>query len=200
MSQFEFFMSFYSLLLGLAVAELMTGFGNLIRGHRQPAWGVLTPLLGIDLFISIIISFTDAWEKLQHVSLGFSGVAAPSLIGVSFFVASILATPRQVESWPSLDDYYRARGRLAIGALIVVELLTIVFLELATGRVAGYSHAGQVAYALINIVLVGILLVAALARSRRVIAGALIFYGVIGVTLYTTPVSVDSWVKPLVGS
>ena len=200
MSQFEFFMSFYSLLLGLAVAELMSGFGNLIRAHRQPEWGLLTPLLGIDLFVSIIISFTDAWEKLQHVTLGFSGIAVPSLIGVSFFVASVLVTPRQVESWPSLDIYYRARGRLAVVALIAVELLTIVFLELATGRVAGYSRPGAAAYALINITMVGLLVLAAAARPRRIVVGALILYGVIGITLYATPVSIDSWVKPLVGS
>ena len=193
-------MSFYSLLLGLAVAELMSGFGNLIRAHRQPEWGLLTPLLGIDLFVSIIISFTDAWEKLQRVTLGFSGIAVPSLIGVSFFVASVLVTPRQVENWPSLDVYYRGRGRLAVASLIVVNLLTIIFLELVTGRVAAYSRPGQVAYALINITMLALLLVAAVARPRRVVAGALILYGVAGITLYATPVSIDSWVKPFVGS
>src|SRR6185437_9546732 len=149
---------------------------------------------------SIIMSFTDAWEKLQRVTIGFSGITVPSLIGVSFFVAAVLVTPKQVESWPSLDVYYRARGRLAVGALIVVSALSIAFLELATGRVAGYSRPGQIAYALINITLVGLLVVAALAPGRRVAAGALILYGVIGIALYASPVSIDSWIKPLVGS
>jgi len=34
MSQFEFFMAFYSLLIGLGVAELLLGFVNLLR-HRN---------------------------------------------------------------------------------------------------------------------------------------------------------------------
>lgn len=193
MTQFEFFMSFYSLLLGLAVAELMSGFGNLIRAHRQPDWGILTPLAGIDLFISIIASFADAWEKLQRVTIGFSGIAVPSLIGVSYFVAAVMVTPRQVESWPSLDVYYRARGRLSIAALITVELLTIIFLEIASGRVAGFSRAGQIAYGVINVTMVGLLAIAALAPGRRLVAVALILYGAIGVSLYAAPVTIDSW-------
>jgi len=200
MTQFEFFMSFYSLLLGLAVAELMAGFGNLIRAHRQPKWGLLTPLLGIDLFISLIASFNDAWDNLQHVTIGFSGIAVPSLIGVSYFVSAILVTPRQVESWPSLDNYYRSRGRLAVAALIVVQLLTILFLELATGGVTAMSGAGQIAYALINVTVVGLLVVAALAPWRRVVAGAFVLYGVIVVTLYAAPISIESWVKLFAGS
>ena len=173
MTQFEFFMSFYSLLLGLAVAELMAGFGNLIRAQRQPQWGVLTPLLGFDIFLSLIDSFADAWEKLQHVSIALSGIAVRSLIGISYFVAAVLVTPKQAENWPSLDAYYYARGRLSVAALIVVELLTIVFLELATGRVAAFSRAAQIAYAVINVTLLALLLIAALSRTRRIAAGAL---------------------------
>ena len=197
MTQFEFFMSFYSLLLGLAVAELMAGFGNLIRSHRQPKWGLLTPLLGIDLFISIIASFNDAWDDLKHATIGFSGVTVPSLIGVSYFVSAILVTPRQVESWPSLDDYYRSRGRLAVAALIVVQLLTILFLELAPGGVTAMSGAAQIAYALMNVTMLGLLVVAALAPWRRVVAGAFVLYGATVATFYAAPFNIDSWAKLL---
>ena len=39
MSQFEFFMTFYSLLLGLGVAELMLGFANILRAKVRPRRG-----------------------------------------------------------------------------------------------------------------------------------------------------------------
>ena len=67
MNQFEFFMGFYGLLLGLSVAELLLGFGNLVRAPNQPRWGVLTPLVGLLIFVQLIASFSDAWVKLQNV-------------------------------------------------------------------------------------------------------------------------------------
>ena len=69
MSQSEFFMTFYSLLLGLAVAELLLGFANLARAHHRPALGLLTPALGLLVFLQVMASLLDAWRKLQDVSL-----------------------------------------------------------------------------------------------------------------------------------
>ncbi len=39
MDQFEFFMGFYGLLLGLSVAELLLGFGNLVRAPETAPLG-----------------------------------------------------------------------------------------------------------------------------------------------------------------
>ena len=47
MTQFEFFWAFYGLLLGLAVAELLSGFASLLRESAPPRLGVVTPLLGM---------------------------------------------------------------------------------------------------------------------------------------------------------
>ncbi|MDQ3040300.1 MAG: hypothetical protein M3R16_10970 [Pseudomonadota bacterium] len=191
MSQFEFFMAFYGLLLGLAVAELLLGFGNLVRAARQPRWGVLTPLLGLNIFVQLIASFADAWMKLKGVSIDFAGITAPSLIGVSFFAAAILVTPRDAGEWPSLDDYYFARGRWAVAALISVNMLTILFLELGSGRVAHYVPAAQIAYVVINTAVVGSLLVAFFSRRPRVIAAGLAVASAIVVLLYATPLDIN---------
>lgn len=191
MNQFEFFMAFYSLLLGLAVAELLLGFGNLVRAARQPRWGVLTPLLGLAIFVQLIASFADAWMKLKGVSIDFAGITAPSMIGVSFFAAAILVTPRDAGEWPSLDDYYFARGRWAVAALISVNMLTIVFLEIGSGRVARYLPAAQVAYVVINTAVVGSLLLAFFSRRPRFIAAGLAGASAIVVLLYATPLDIN---------
>ena len=47
MSEFEYFFSFYGLLLGLTVAEVAVGFANAIDAHKQRPIGRLTPLLAI---------------------------------------------------------------------------------------------------------------------------------------------------------
>ena len=45
MSAFEFFFSFYGLILGLSVAELLGGFARTLNRNPRPRFGLLTPLL-----------------------------------------------------------------------------------------------------------------------------------------------------------
>ena len=47
MSAFEFFFSFYGLLLGLSVAELVGGFARVLHEKQRIRFGWLTPMLGI---------------------------------------------------------------------------------------------------------------------------------------------------------
>ncbi|MFL9839953.1 hypothetical protein ABS767_03160 [Sphingomonas sp. ST-64] len=99
MSQFEFFMTFYSLLVGLAVAELLLGFMNLLRHRQRPKLGLFTPLLGALVFLQLMALFIDAWVSLQDVQISIQGLAIPTLIGVSAFAASVLVVPRDPEDW-----------------------------------------------------------------------------------------------------
>jgi hypothetical protein len=123
MDQFEFFFTFYGVLLGLALAELLLGFANLLRERVQPKWGLLTPLVGLLVLVEISATFLDAWRKLQGIELSLAGFAVPTLIGIAYFVAAVMTVPRQVEDWPSLDDYFFARRRWIAGLLIAANLL-----------------------------------------------------------------------------
>ena len=127
MGQFEFFMTFYGLLLGLAVAELLLGFGNVLRARRQPNWGLAHPPRRGSWcsFRSSSPSLTLG-RNLQRVSIDFSGVTIPSLIGVSFFAAAILAVPRDADEWPDLDTYFMGRRRFVLGAIIVTIVLNML--------------------------------------------------------------------------
>lgn len=197
MTQFEFFMTFYSLLLGLAVAELLLGFGNLLRARTQPKWGILTPLLGLLLFIEIMATFADAWMKLQDVGIDLRGIAVPALIGVAYFTAALLCVPRDIEDWPSLDDYFHARKRFILGALLVANLLTIVFIELR--GVFAQRPAAIIAYFVINLTMLVLAAAPLFTRSRRVAAGSMISLMLIFVILYMTELRIAGLVEYLFG-
>ena len=47
MSAFEFFFSFYGLLLGLSVAELVGGFARVRHERHRVRFGWVTPLLAL---------------------------------------------------------------------------------------------------------------------------------------------------------
>ncbi|RYD98035.1 MAG: hypothetical protein EOP61_15960 [Sphingomonadales bacterium] len=198
MSQFEFFMTFYSLLLGLAVAELLLGFGNLLRARQQPRWGVLTPLLGVLILIQIIATFLDAWFKLQDIVVDMRGIAAPTLIGISYFTAALMAVPRDIEDWPSFDEYFHARKGMTLGPLIVANLLTILVHELPL--VVTDRPVEIAAYAIVNGLLLLLLVAPLFTRRRGIAIAAMLAQILIMLLIYATQLRIAGMVAHLLGA
>lgn len=177
MDQFEFFFTFYGLLLGLALAELLLGFANALRERTPPKWGWYTPLLGLVVLIEISATFLDAWRKLQGIELDLPSFALPTMIGIAYFVSAVMTVPRHIEDWQTLDDYFLARRRWTVGLLVVANILHFIP-ELPF--VAAASGQAQLAYAAVNAWLLGFYLLALFARRRWLIltgfAGVLLFF------------------------
>lgn len=173
MSQFEFFMTFYSLLLGLSVAELLLGFANLLRHRARPKLGLLTPLLGLLVFLQLMATFIDAWGRLQNVALTMDGLALPTGIGVLLFFVSVIVVPRDPAEWTNLDEYFRANRRWAVGLVIAANLLILGY------EVPNLPSANVPLYIAINLLGFALMGGAMLLRGRVAIAaclGALILF------------------------
>jgi hypothetical protein len=123
MSQFEFFMAFYGLLLGLGVAELLGGFANLLRQKSAPRLGLVTPLIGAIVLVEMLANFIDAWVKFQDINIALSSLLVPTLIGLIYFVIAVIVIPRDPTEWDSLDDYMALRRRWIVGLLILANML-----------------------------------------------------------------------------
>lgn len=174
MSNFELFMSFFGLLLGLAVAELMSGFANLARAQKRPKIGAITPALGLLIFLSIMSSLLDAFRKLQDVPISLIGFALPTLIGIAYFVAAIAAVPRDGGSWESLDDYYFERRTWTAGMLLAANVLTLgIELRFTTEMVRNAEWGRFASYAAANFVWLGALVLALTARKRWLVLAGL---------------------------
>jgi hypothetical protein len=119
---FEFYFGFYSLILGLAVAELLNGFANLIRERQLSRLGPNTALLAVFILISIAATWLDAWRTRHAIELDFSDLALPSLTAISYYLAAAIVFPKTPAEWTSLDDYYDGRKRFVIGLLLFVEV------------------------------------------------------------------------------
>jgi len=164
MSQFEFFMVFFGLLLGLAVAELFLGFAQLLRARSRPRWGLLTPLGSAVLLIFIMMTFLDSWNKFQSIPLGLGTMTLFCLVGIVYFVAAVVAFPRDAEEWPDLDAYFLAHRRWIAGAPIVAGLTLMIF---EIPAVLGVANGMKVStYIFQNVVIFGLLI--AITLSNRV--------------------------------
>lgn len=123
MSQFEFFLAFYSLMLGLAVAQLLGGFGNLLRETPAPRLGLILPLLGLQLLLELLSNFVYAWHKFDSIPITLPGLVLPTLIGIAYYLAATIATPANLGDWKTLDDYFDGRRRWIVGLMLLANLL-----------------------------------------------------------------------------
>ena len=167
MSQFEFFMAFYSLLIGIAVAELLLGFSGLLRHRARPRLGLLTPLMGALMFLQLLALFIDAWTSLKAVEINLFGLAVPTAIGVCVFAASTLVVPKDPSEWPDLDEYTYRNRRWTLGLLFAANLLIIVH---ESSRVPA---ALLLPYALVNLTGFGLMAAGMLLRPRLAVAASI---------------------------
>lgn len=114
MSAFEFFFSFYGLLLGLSVAVIATGVATAIQHRKRIRIGWLTPLLA--LFVGLdIASFWDfAWTMYRDVPFSYGLLIIGLAIALIYFIAASLVFPHAIEDDLSLDDHFWANKKLIL--------------------------------------------------------------------------------------
>ena len=185
MSQFEFFWAFYGLLLGLAVAELLSGFAALLRESAPPRLGVVTPLLGLQILVEMLANYVDAWGMSRAGGVSIAEFAIPTLIGLLYYVAAVIIVPRQLSDWASLDDYFDKRRKWIVGTLLLANATVSAALLPTWFARFGENGAWVGVWGLQVGSLLGIYIFLLLTRSRRLSVVAilllmlwyLIFYG-----------------------
>ncbi|MFN5614639.1 MAG: hypothetical protein ACK45V_02955, partial [Brevundimonas sp.] len=61
MSAFEYVFAFYSLILGLAAAEVVSGFADMWRDRRRMEVGFCTPVLALCVLLGIMNTWITFW-------------------------------------------------------------------------------------------------------------------------------------------
>lgn len=97
MAATEAFFAFYTLLLGLGLASLLSRFADLLRHRRVRDIGP-TPLL---LATLIVFEFLSGWagaaRSFDAVEVNIASLSLPFLIGGCYFLASVLVFPEPGE-------------------------------------------------------------------------------------------------------
>ena len=137
MSAFEFYFSFYGLLLGLSAAEVTSGMANAIGSRRSLDIGVLTPLLAAFFLTDIASFWIFAWGARDLIRIDWSPLYIGLAIAVVYYLAAALVFPRRLSEWPSLDDHYWAHKRLVVGGIAlangIVTALGMAFIDAPFG-------------------------------------------------------------------
>jgi hypothetical protein len=119
MQPFEFIMVVPSIIIGLAIAELLSGVARVLRGELRPYWiheiWVFTVFL---LLVQYCWSLFDLAARNEWVFLDLVNLLAPPIV---LFLVSSLLFPGESDRTP-LADFYYSKRKPVFGLLAVLML------------------------------------------------------------------------------
>lgn len=130
MSAFEFFFSFYGLLLGLSVAELVGGFARVLHERERIRFGWLTPALALFVAIDIATFWNQAWVIFRGAPFNTFLLLVSLSIAATFYVAASVTFPRVsaegAHERVDLDAHFWAHRKLVFGCILGANLIVAV--------------------------------------------------------------------------
>ena len=178
LSAFEFFFSFYGLLLGLSVAELVGGFARVLHERERIRFGWLTPALALFVAIDIATFWNQAWVIFRGAPFNTFLLLVSLSIAATFYVAASVTFPRVsaegTHERVDLDAHFWAHRKLVFGCIMGANLIVAVMVIILGQVDPGFAKvAGSVSlWAGVAVFVVGTA-TAAFAPWRRVAVGAL---------------------------
>ncbi len=177
MSAFEFFFSFYGLLLGLSVAELVGGFARVLHRRRAVRFGWLTPLLAVFVAVDIVTFWNQAWVLFRFAPFNMALLVIGLAVAAVFYVAASVTFPGRDtdESSTDLDDHFWAHRRTVFLCVLIANLIVMAVFFANAGLRGEMVRSMLSPVFWIGLVLfIGGTSIAAFARSRRIVVAALI--------------------------
>jgi hypothetical protein len=123
MSAFEFFFTFYGLVLGLSVVELVAGVARMVDAGDRLRVGWLTPMLATFLALDIATFWNQSWVLHQQAPFSYPLLVLALITAGLFYISAYLAFPRKPGEGDALDDHYWKRRRIILLGVALANLL-----------------------------------------------------------------------------
>jgi hypothetical protein len=131
MDEFSYIFELFALLLGLAVAEMLSGFGHVLklRARRKAGMdegsvrvGWLVPLLGLLVLVDLATFWSMVWMARTGLEMTMLTVfCVLALIGGYYLVATQVF-PDEPQRWRDFDDYYRLQKRFVVLGVFTINI------------------------------------------------------------------------------
>ena len=127
MSQSDAFIAFYTLLLGLGLAALLTGFADVLRRHRLREVGAVGALLSSLIIFEFLTGWSGTTRAFANSEAKVLSLLAPFGTGACYFLASVLMFPVPGEMGKrSLSDYVGGQVRTIAVLLFTANALLVL--------------------------------------------------------------------------
>lgn len=136
MSAFEFFFSFYGLVLGLSVAVIATGVARAFKHRKTVKAGWKTPMLAAFVALDIATFWDAAWTNFSTAPYSYGLLIAGLVVATVYFVATSLIFPEPDDAVQDLDAHFWANKRAILLLLVLANLMMLagaVWVNMAKG-------------------------------------------------------------------
>ena len=123
MDAFSFVFSLFSIVLGLALAEVFGGFGRALQSRRKIHIGWMSPLLGAIVAFDITSFWALSWQVHDRIPAKIFVLFCSLVIAGIYYLVAKLTFPDDPAEWPDYDDYYFAHKRIVVGGGILCNVL-----------------------------------------------------------------------------
>ena len=165
---FEFVFPLFGLLVGLSFAEMLSGLARALKTKRDVHVGWLTPLLGTLILINLTMFWQGAWEVRDVGAPTSVSLLLILAVGGGYFLAASMVFPSPGDEVRDLDTHFMDNRGVALLAIAGCNLLYLVLIAAAA------AQRLSAAWWIGNALFLALLLVAALARGKRLVLAILV--------------------------
>ena len=177
MSEFELMFSFITLLLGLAMAQLLGDAGRVIDQRKSIRIGWLTPLLAVLVVMDVSSNWIGFFAMRSAFTVNLTVLFFLLFICSAYYLVATLVFPSNLNSVSDLDEHYWSNRRIVLGTIFLVNLIGALW-NVWRGTM---SQPGLILYAIFFVLLIA----TALARGNRMsifwLASLCVFYSLLDI-------------------
>ncbi len=131
MSLFEFLMILLSIIVGLGISELLTGFARILRAGYASDLLLAHWTLFLTMFIVFLQIFWESWSLHILTTWSFPDLLLMLLAPTLFYLVAHMVFPTELPQ--DLGEYYFSKSRIIYLLLIAGALVGTLFRPLAFG-------------------------------------------------------------------
>jgi hypothetical protein len=121
MSEFEFYFSFYGLLLGFSVAVVIGGLAKTLNAEREKSVGLLTLATALFILMDIASFWLIAWGERERFVISFAQMLGALAVAATYYLSASLVFPEADSDWDSTDAHYWAKKQRVFGGILAAN-------------------------------------------------------------------------------
>ena len=133
--QFDYIFELFTLLIGLAVAEMLMGFSRILKLRARRKAGVdptaielhvgwLVPLLGMLVLVDLGTFWSIVWSMRGVLDMRMGMIFGVLVLIGGYYLIATLVFPDEPELWPDFDAYFWQQKRWVVGGMLAINLAT----------------------------------------------------------------------------
>ena len=163
MEEFDYAVTLFGLLLGLALTEALAGLARALKSRKHTRIGWSTALLGILVACDVVTFWVYGWQMRQFVTASWPMMFAGFIVTGIYFVAASLIFPANPED--DHEAHFAANYRLVLAGVLICNIALYAWVV----SIVGFASLFTVRQLVLAWSLLPVTLVANFARERGIV-------------------------------